>query len=525
MPLPDERPRQSVANLIGRFEQQTKRQSLTGTSPPLVPSGPFIPRATSVASNHTGDAAKEEVKEKREWPPKASQPPPATVVPDVRKVVSPIAPPPEVLPEPVPVVAEPAPEPEPEPAPVETPSVAPELEAQSPQSPISDPIPELPAPTAKSPVPPKHTTTGTPSKSKAGTPSKVPAKSTRTSARSPPTSFHGGLNSSVSTPPSQIKPSPSASARAAAAASRPRPSSSASNRPPVPAVPPTKAPSTPARSKTPSSQRPKTPSSVKSPNSGLFAPTAASLARARNAPSPVPTIAKRRSLGPDVAERLSKPTASSISKARAPTSPVRGAKAGSTPVKAGKTAVKGKVVSAAGGGAKAKVGGAKSVTASSEEEHPEIEDEHLDDGEEIHGDDAEVEREGSATTSATLVEAAQELGIHEVLVKSDVHEDEEHLQQPDFTTEPRELTPEPPAIEVAAVQEEEPKSVDPATTGHAPDVVAETAPAAPRDDLDDIVNMLESKPLISAQLTLPAASPTKLEHAVDIDEIPDIDED
>ncbi|KAF8223845.1 hypothetical protein L208DRAFT_1189349, partial [Tricholoma matsutake] len=60
--LPDERPRQSVANLIGRFENQTKRQSL----PP--PTG--SPRSTSVISNNTNDSAKEEVKEKREWPPK-----------------------------------------------------------------------------------------------------------------------------------------------------------------------------------------------------------------------------------------------------------------------------------------------------------------------------------------------------------------------------------------------------------------------------------------------------------------------
>ena len=34
-PLPDERPRQSVANLIGRFEQQSKRQSI-GSAPPLL---------------------------------------------------------------------------------------------------------------------------------------------------------------------------------------------------------------------------------------------------------------------------------------------------------------------------------------------------------------------------------------------------------------------------------------------------------------------------------------------------------
>ncbi|EKM78116.1 hypothetical protein AGABI1DRAFT_107850, partial [Agaricus bisporus var. burnettii JB137-S8] len=61
MPLPDERPRQSVANLIGRFETQTKRHPATGAS---------SPRSSSVVSHITGDSAKEELKEKREWPPK-----------------------------------------------------------------------------------------------------------------------------------------------------------------------------------------------------------------------------------------------------------------------------------------------------------------------------------------------------------------------------------------------------------------------------------------------------------------------
>ena len=46
-PLPDERPRQSVANLIGRFEQQQKRQP-TSSGPPS--------RATSATSNNTSNA-------------------------------------------------------------------------------------------------------------------------------------------------------------------------------------------------------------------------------------------------------------------------------------------------------------------------------------------------------------------------------------------------------------------------------------------------------------------------------------
>ncbi|KAF8807045.1 hypothetical protein BYT27DRAFT_7004271, partial [Phlegmacium glaucopus] len=59
--LPDERPRQSVANLIGRFETQNKRLSISASSPS---------RSSSVVSHITGDSVKEEIKEKREWPPK-----------------------------------------------------------------------------------------------------------------------------------------------------------------------------------------------------------------------------------------------------------------------------------------------------------------------------------------------------------------------------------------------------------------------------------------------------------------------
>ncbi|KAJ4478605.1 hypothetical protein C8R41DRAFT_514551 [Lentinula lateritia] len=80
MPLPDERPRATVANLIGRFEQQNKRHSLSAASN-ASPS-----RSSSVVSNITGDSAKEEVKEKREWPPKSA------VIPDSSSPLAPPAP-------------------------------------------------------------------------------------------------------------------------------------------------------------------------------------------------------------------------------------------------------------------------------------------------------------------------------------------------------------------------------------------------------------------------------------------------
>jgi len=164
---------------------------------------------------------------------------------------------------------------------------------------------------------------------------------------------------------------------------------------------------------------------------------------------------------------------------------------------------------------RAKVAGASAAKAaepevqtSPEDRHPEIEDEH---SEAEYAQEVEVEtqreREGSATTSATLVDASplmQEPEPHEILEKAAVVHDEpeEHVE------EHEELTPE--ASEATEI-------VEPATAVHVPDVVS-----VPRDDLDDIVNMLESKPLISAQLTTPSA--TVKPGQLDIDEIPDIDE-
>ena len=72
-----------------------------------------------------------------------------------------------------------------------------------------------------------------------------------------------------------------------------------------------------ARPKTPSSARPKTPAS------GLFAPTAASSAKSRNAQaaSTPPTPVKKSRIT-SASDRLSKPTAASLSRARTPVAPV-----------------------------------------------------------------------------------------------------------------------------------------------------------------------------------------------------------
>ncbi|KAI0671867.1 hypothetical protein C8Q78DRAFT_991392 [Trametes maxima] len=307
-PLPDERPRQSVANLIGRFEQQNKRQSAAAAANP--------PRASSVASQHTGDSATAALRESREWPPKPRIV--ATNVfeskaPETSKSPSPPAPAAPASPPTVPPV---------QPAQEEEKPVSPITPANSDKHipPTSPSPPKKIASPSKSTAPRPSTTTvrtpATPSKNREGRPSTVGAKTTtRTPVKSPPpTSFHTARSTpaiaSKATPPA-AKPTPS----------RSRPTSRASG------------PITPARAKTPSGARPKTPSVAavsrpktpsstsrpKLPSSGLYAPTAASLARARNSDAGPPLPVRKPTATKETLDRLSKPTAASLSKARQPT--------------------------------------------------------------------------------------------------------------------------------------------------------------------------------------------------------------
>ncbi|KAF9446302.1 hypothetical protein P691DRAFT_213253 [Macrolepiota fuliginosa MF-IS2] len=300
MPLPDERPRQSVANLIGRFENQTKRQ-------PAAPAS----RSSSVVSHTTGDSAKEEVKEKREWPPKSV----------TEAATTPIAPPPSSFrfkspvtqPEPLPATTEP-------PAPAEPTTngaVEPKLEVPE--------VPAEPAPAQPELVVPTVETTS------------APSKPTSSKTRTPP---KPATTTSRAAPPIAHKTAPRASS-----ATRTPPAKSATTSVPSPPTQPLKPqhtgqsttsatakktaakaiPTTPARPKTPA-RTGLTPSR----SSNLYAPTAASLARARNAPPSAPTPAKKTP-STSASERLSKPTAASLSRARTP-APGPSTKA-TTPVK------------------------------------------------------------------------------------------------------------------------------------------------------------------------------------------------
>ena len=223
------------------------------------------------------------------------------------------------------------------------------------------------------------------------------------------------------------------------------------------------------------------------------------------------------SLGPGVAERLSKPTASSISKARAPTlvmSPPRGGAAGtksaSTTARGG-AAVKRGGVPATRGGLRPKTGvgatvakakeqkGATVVQEKVEEVHQDVEEDHH---EEEHQIEQEIEQEhqhdpvGSANTTVTLVDTpsqdlVQEPEEHEdlsVFAKDDASSlvDEDLDSVHDFTGEHYEVLSS--------------EDVAPAQVSHEL-VFEEHDTNGVQDELDDMVNLLETKPLFNSATT------------------------
>ncbi|KAF9059428.1 hypothetical protein BDP27DRAFT_1431388 [Rhodocollybia butyracea] len=314
-PLPDERPRASVANLIGRFEQQNKRHSgsftgalsttPTGTSTTTavgsVGTGSGS-RSSSVVSNITGDSAKEEVKEKREWPPTS------TAIGTG-----------EGLAPPAPIYAsafwsKPKPKPSSdESVPVEPPKAL----SPSPTSPTS-PIAKPSRASTLSPteVTPNSNPKASPTKS--GNASPAAAARAKAAATTVPRSGIMGPIKAQRTGPTtpNLIPAPktptSKTPRPSGIPKTPGPPLSPSSRPKTPSsISHSNSHSTTSNSNSNSTSRPKTPSS------GLFAPTAASLARSRNQPPPPKTPTRKVSVSnAAVSERLSKPTAASLSKVR-----------------------------------------------------------------------------------------------------------------------------------------------------------------------------------------------------------------
>lgn len=532
MPLPDERPRASVANLIGRFEQQTKRQSIAGTN--------GASRPSIVSAQNTGDSAKEEPKErdKREWPPRLVQddkptPPLLSSPPSAKEIPQ--------------VVAEPLPAPTPE---VATEELVPE--------------PQVPASPPRTTASKRQSIVGTPSKSSSTAPRthtspvKVPpAKELRkapSAAKSPPTA---PVN--LPAPTLKLQHTGQSTTSTTARRSVAKASVSTPSRPKTPSrasLGPSKV-QTPTRPKTPSTtSRPKTPSH-------LFAPTAASLARARNAPDAKPTPVKKATLSASAADRLSKPTAASLSKARSPipispapsrggakptgtrsvsstrgtAKPRGGAVAPRSKAEGAKTGTK---VSGATAATAAVAGAVATVTSGSEDEEGAQKDteaslEPEDDApiEELH------ELEAEAVISPEPVEAVPEIPV-EADVEADVEAEgvvdevvEEHPQVDSISESGNVLSGNETNLERDAGLDSDVADIQPIPTGSdktavddleelssdAADRMDEVkARPAPDDDLVAMVNMLESKPTTTFRPEIAAGIPQE-----DVQEIPDED--
>lgn len=298
-PLPDERPRQSVANLIGKFETQSKHLSPSQSNPS---------RSSSVVSHVTGDSAKDEIKERREWPPKPVQ----KIAPessrfidlDARKELA-------VQSDAEDLQQEARNEPN---------TFLENWRKDVPQS--TDKELELATPNTpdKSPASAAHVQNVV---SAAQTP-RIPGMKTSTSKVLTSTSSR-----SIGTPPkaqgkSVLKPTPRQSLTPATSAQSLKPQLtgqsmvSSSSKRTISKLSIT--PRTPTRTETGTKTPTLTPRS-KTPSSGLFAPTAASLARARNVPLPAPPPIKKTTISTDTMDRLSRPTAASLSRVKTGPSP------------------------------------------------------------------------------------------------------------------------------------------------------------------------------------------------------------
>jgi hypothetical protein len=501
MPLPDERPRQSVANLIGRFEQQTKR------NPPIT-----TPGSPGVTSNITGDAVKEEIKEKREWPPKPllSNVTPSPIIPSSSWSRAAKLQPTPLQTSP-PAVAD------------EVAQIAVKVELPTPSS-ASAPGP----PSPKSPiVPQRQLSSGSTQSVKSSSaprppssPVKVPAARAsiagnskilhkEATAKSPPKT---SLPSSFSQP--SLKPQHTGQSTTSTSTAR-------SPKSGVRAMP-----STPSRSKTPSSLSPrsKTPSSMsprpKTPSSGLFAPTAASLARARSTVPQLPTPVKKTTLSTSVSERLSKPTAASLSKARSPV-PTAVASTNRTPSR---------VTSASRGGAPVK-GVLKTRSTSTKGKQdvapagpppPGSEVDEVDSHDEVEHSDF-----GHDLEASVLSESVGSLApLREI---SHVEETAEHSPKALFETN-GDLTATPEAGLTPNVRSMNP-SPEPTLPAHHSrestlDVEQEPLPTKEdrldevksrvEDNIEDMVNFLESAPLSKARPLSIASIPDE-----EVQEIPD----
>ena len=242
--------------------------------------------------------------------------------------------------------------------------------------------------------------------------------------------------------------------------------STTSTRKPKTPITPAKTPSKldESRAKTPSSSRPKTPSS------GLFAPTAASLARSRNAPPQLPTPIKKATLSSSAVDRLSKPTAASQARmaAAAPATPPRGTTATSrtsatkpkatTPASSKKPAKKGPPVATP-----VEVDDAMAVSVATKP---------------VQGDDVGDKSEIVDFTRSGSPTAVVEAKIQDEAPTEPVKDATDNTCFADDEVVPTPPTFEPTELGITGVT--------------VPDEEKPTATHDTKDDLEDIVNLLES---------------------------------
>ncbi|KAH0833124.1 hypothetical protein J3R83DRAFT_12121 [Lanmaoa asiatica] len=490
-PLPDERPRQSVANLIGRFEQQGKRQPS--------PAVPVVPRSSSVSSQIAGDAAKEDVKEKREWPPKA------VASADIKPVAPTLSTSPSPSMSKSPVVS---PQPIPDPAP---PADIPTTPTSASPDPVKSPLSKgKPVTTGKStPTSGTRRAVGSPAKSRSPITKNSSAKS---SVSSPPPKT--SLQSSVSQPLRSQHTGHSIASN---------PSTTRQARP----VPRT-APSTPSRPKSSAAQNP-TVARPKTPSSGLFAPTAASLARSRNAPPPPPPPVRKVTLSSDAAERLSKPTAASLSKARSPVPPAP------SPAKVARSTSAGAHGSTPRGPSKLKVGRtpAKPKVANTKEgitpDPALVPSEPSRDSDHLAADHVENGHESGTAAFSDVGSAEDTHGHSEVVGSATLHPAADDDVPSDPGVHPEQQGGEHPAEEEARSHEHVAQNLleeaareheqvclevreDPVpepAESHAGEVMSngdslKVELTAPGNDIEDIVNLLEgSKPRPQSIVSIP----------------------
>lgn len=400
-----------------------------------------------------------------------------------------------------------------------------------PEAPITATLQTEPQVDATTPIPTSAQKFNTPSTPRTSSIAKATTRmsATRTPAKTPPSSSAKALAVSSKAPaktplksPAPKQPvTPSIAQTLKPQHTGQSVASSATTRRPVakaPATPVNKTPSraeAASRAKTPTSARPKTPST------GLFAPTAASLARSRNAAPQLPTPSKKATISSSSMDRLSKPTAASKARiaAAAPVSTPRSGgattprqstsgKAKATPSSSPSKAKKAPEPKPAATGAAvaASVAGIGLIaTAASADGNDKVVEEILDsiDNEDVH-EPAEVVSETSEEVG----------GEHQV----EEPQSEPREESRSVGSEEMETTPGSPSPALETPEADEGEDVDHHSV--AEDKVLQTTSESHevRDELEDIVNLLESTS-ITKPLHEDTIAPTDIPD--EIFEIPD----